>query len=78
MACPPPHSSLQKIEALVACHRDSPYAKFWGACNEQKWALDRCFREEKAINRHASLCPLSSPRPDRPTCGRRPASVATD
>ena len=49
----------------MACHRDSPYAKFWGACNEQKWALDRCFREEKAINRYArlSLSPLLLPAP---------------
>ena len=42
---------MQQIEALVECHCDHPIAKFWGVCNEHKWALDRCFREEKVINR---------------------------
>lgn len=42
---------MQVIEALVNCHNDHPIAKFWGVCNDQKWALDRCFREEKKINR---------------------------
>ena len=53
--------ALQTIEALVRCHSDRPVAKFWGACNEQKWALDACLREEKAINRCAHLVnfPLS-------------------
>ena len=43
-----PHCKEQ-IEALIKCHKDHPFAKFWGACNEQKWALDRCFREEKKL-----------------------------
>jgi COX assembly mitochondrial protein 2 len=42
---------MQQIEALVKCHSDHPIAKFRGICNEQKWALDRCFREEKVIKR---------------------------
>lgn len=46
---------MQAIEALIQCHNDHPYAKFWGVCNEQKWALDRCFREEKVINRKKNL-----------------------
>lgn len=33
------------------CHAEHALAKFWGVCNEQKWALDACLREEKAINR---------------------------
>jgi len=37
----------------VRCHADHAIAKFWGVCNEQKWALDACLREEKAINRCA-------------------------
>eukprot|EP00884_Botryococcus_braunii_P011801 jgi/Botrbrau1/20621/Bobra.113_1s0046.1 len=45
----------EEILAIVTCHKDHPYAKFWGACNEQKWALDRCFREEKAIKRSINL-----------------------
>lgn len=42
---------MQQIEALVQCHEDHTFSKFFGACNQQKWALDRCFREEKSINR---------------------------
>lgn len=44
-------AGMQEIQALLTCHQEHPYAKFWGVCNEQKWALDRCFREEKAIKR---------------------------
>lgn len=35
---------MQVIDALLSCHRQHPLAKFWGACNEEKWALDKCFR----------------------------------
>ena len=42
---------FQVIEALITCHEDHPVAKFFGVCNDQKWALDRCFREEKKTNR---------------------------
>jgi len=34
------------IAALQACHAEHPWAKLAGRCNEQKWALDACFREE--------------------------------
>jgi len=44
----------------VRCHADHAIAKFWGVCNEQKWALDACLREEKAINRCALECSMSS------------------
>ncbi|KAL0029352.1 hypothetical protein WJX77_001687 [Trebouxia sp. C0004] len=37
------------IEALNDCHRDHSVAKFWGHCNDQKLALDACFRQEKRI-----------------------------
>ena len=46
---------LQEIEALVKCHKEHPYAKFWGTCNEVKWRLDACFREEKALNRYVLI-----------------------
>jgi hypothetical protein len=46
---------LQAIEALTTCHAAHPYAKFWGACNDHKWALDRCLRQEKVINRKVNL-----------------------
>ena len=42
---------MQEIEALIRCHKENPYAKFWGKCNQVKWELDACFREEKALNR---------------------------
>lgn len=35
---------VQVIDALLSCHHQHPLAKFWGACNEEKWALDKCFR----------------------------------
>ncbi len=44
-------SRLQEIEALIKCHQEHPYAKFWGQCNQVKWELDACFRQEKALNR---------------------------
>lgn len=35
------------IEALINCHNDNPYARFWGACNNHRLALDKCFTAEK-------------------------------
>jgi COX assembly protein 2 len=34
------------IAALRACHAANPWAKLAGACNEPKWALDACFKDE--------------------------------
>ncbi|OWZ02784.1 hypothetical protein PHMEG_00025590 [Phytophthora megakarya] len=43
-----PHPDCQtEIKALLECHDENPYAKFFGACGEIKTALDICFREEK-------------------------------
>ena len=44
----------QKINALVQCHEATWYNKFIGSCNDQKTALDACFREE--------VLPLETPR----------------
>lgn len=42
-----PHPDCQHaIEALRECHETKPFWKIW-ACNEIKFALDRCFKEEK-------------------------------
>jgi hypothetical protein len=41
---PPPQTKIQVIDALLLCHAENPYAKFMGACNDQKVALDQCFR----------------------------------
>ena len=43
----------QVIDALLLCHAENPYAKFMGACNDQKVALDQCFRVS------AELCLVS-------------------
>ena len=51
------HAAAQAIEDLVHCHAEHAVAKFWGVCNEQKWALDACLREEKAINRCVCCSP---------------------
>ena len=32
------------IKALMACHEQHGAAKFVGACNDEKAALDKCFR----------------------------------
>lgn len=47
---------VQEILALNACHAEHPVAKFWGTCNQHKWNLDRCLREEKVLKRCCLLC----------------------
>jgi COX assembly mitochondrial protein 2 len=43
-----PHPDCSNfIESLNKCHSENEYAKFWGACNDAKAAMDICFREEK-------------------------------
>jgi COX assembly protein 2 len=69
----PPSFHLQAIEALVACHAENPLAKFWGVCNGQKWALDRCFREEKAIKAAANR---AAARAERARFAKRNAAAA--
>ncbi|KAL3800034.1 hypothetical protein ACHAW5_003682 [Stephanodiscus triporus] len=42
-----PHPDCQsEINDLHLCHATTSKLKFWG-CNEVKYALDRCLREEK-------------------------------
>ncbi len=41
----------QEVEDLVNCHRDNPYLKFFGVCNDAKTSMDLCFREEKNLRR---------------------------
>mgnify|MGYP001051325571 CR=1 FL=1 len=51
-----PHPSCEEmVLALKKCHTDNEFAKFWGACNEPKALMDRCFREEKERARSANL-----------------------
>ena len=42
------------VIALKRCHRDNPWARAWGACNEQKWALDDCLKKQKLFKARAN------------------------
>ncbi|CAM9531781.1 unnamed protein product, partial [Ascophyllum nodosum] len=44
-----------EVKILVACHEDNPYGKFFGACNDAKGALDRCFALEKEEKRKLNM-----------------------
>jgi hypothetical protein len=46
---------LDVITALKDCHHEQRWGKFLGACNEQKWQLDACFKAEKAVKRSINL-----------------------
>eukprot|EP01035_Chromulina_nebulosa_P023751 gene23751-30803_t len=51
-----PHPKCEKVvEELVACHNTKSIAKYFGACNEFKTALDTCFRAEKEERRQLNL-----------------------
>eukprot|EP00904_Undaria_pinnatifida_P008686 jgi/Undpi1/4948/HiC_scaffold_19.g08300.m1 len=39
----------------MACHEENPYGKFFGACNELKLALDKCFAMEKEQKRKQNM-----------------------
>ena len=43
------------ILELRACHAAHPAGKFWGACNDQKAAMDACFKAEKDEKRRENL-----------------------
>lgn len=43
------------IEKFKKCHEDHPIAKYWGVCNDLKFELDRCFRQEKVHRRKRNL-----------------------
>ena len=43
------------VDALVECHDNNVYGKFWGACNDQKAAMDACFKAEKDEKRRENL-----------------------
>ena len=50
-----PHPDCQEVVSkLLQCHEDNPFGKFLGACNEHKYALDRCFKAEKEKKRAAN------------------------
>jgi len=39
------------IEALVQCHKEHNISKWWGGCNDAKFALSKCLAEEKKVMR---------------------------
>jgi COX assembly protein 2 len=47
--------SIQVVKALIDCHEDNPWGKFFGSCNDAKVLLDQCFREEKEERRRENL-----------------------
>jgi len=50
-----PHPDCEDaVAALLKCHEDHAIGKFFGACNERKRELDRCFKLEKERRRAAN------------------------
>mmetsp|Transcript_29345 Transcript_29345/g.40543 ORF Transcript_29345/g.40543 Transcript_29345/m.40543 type:complete len:85 (+) Transcript_29345:94-348(+) len=49
-----PHC-VQQIKDLKTCHEENRISKFWGVCNEQKDALDKCFRQQKKLKTALNL-----------------------
>ena len=43
------------VDKLVQCHKDYEIGKFFGACNDIKSEMDKCFRMEKEEKRQANL-----------------------
>lgn len=51
----------QVVKNIKLCHAENPYAKFWGACNDTKAAMDACFRKEKEMRRDEAGRAFSEP-----------------
>lgn len=43
----------------MVCHEENPYAKFFGACNDHKVALDWCFRVGRVFRNGQELASCS-------------------
>jgi COX assembly mitochondrial protein 2 len=41
----------EAIRGLTDCHAEHPLRKFIGTCNQAKYALDTCFRDEFLVRR---------------------------
>ena len=51
-----PHPKCEDyVNALVTCHAEFPFSKFMGYCNDDKAAMDICFRKEKEEARFANM-----------------------
>jgi COX assembly mitochondrial protein 2 len=43
-----PHPDcMEIIQALKSCHVNNTISKYFGVCNDTKFALDKCFKAEK-------------------------------
>jgi hypothetical protein len=43
------------VIAFKRCHDANPIGKVFGACNDEKWALDACLREQKVWKARENL-----------------------
>lgn len=43
------------VDLLVKCHEEKPMGKFFGACNDFKYQMDKCFKQEKDKKRIENL-----------------------
>mmetsp|Transcript_3861 Transcript_3861/g.5386 ORF Transcript_3861/g.5386 Transcript_3861/m.5386 type:complete len:84 (-) Transcript_3861:70-321(-) len=51
-----PHPKCEHLaKALIQCHEDNQISKFFGACNDVKVLMDKCFKEEKEEKRRANF-----------------------
>jgi len=41
----------QLVREFKECHKNNPYLKFTGVCNEIKFAMDKCLKAELEANR---------------------------
>ncbi|CAL1529121.1 unnamed protein product [Lymnaea stagnalis] len=39
------------IAALKKCHKDNPFKKIFGACNELDQAMTKCLKQERELKR---------------------------
>ena len=43
------------VNSLISCHKENPFKKYFGVCNDLKVALDICFRAEKELKRQQNV-----------------------
>lgn len=47
----PGEHTQAEVEALIKCHEEKPYGKFFNACGTIAEDLNVCFREEKKLRK---------------------------
>ena len=43
------------VLAFKRCHKENPIGKTFGACNDEKWALDACLKGQKKYKSKLNL-----------------------